>query len=41
MKSPLAATLALGLPLNQMLYSPSKRPFTLAHDGLPVTSLIA
>lgn len=32
---------ALGLPLDQVLYSPSKRPFTLADKGQPVTSLFA
>lgn len=30
---------ALGLPLDQVLFSPSKRPFTLADKGRPVTSL--
>jgi Protein of unknown function (DUF1501) len=30
---------ALGLPLDQVLYSPSMRPFTLADKGQPVTSL--
>ncbi len=29
----------LGLPLDQVLYSPSKRPFTLADKGQPITSL--
>ena len=35
------ATIAygLGLPLDHVLYSPSKRPFTVAHDGQPVTGL--
>lgn len=32
---------ALGLPLNQVVYSPSKRPFTIADQGKPVTSLFA
>ncbi|MCB1230914.1 MAG: DUF1501 domain-containing protein [Verrucomicrobiae bacterium] len=32
---------ALGLPLNQVLYSPSKRPFTVAHDGQPLAQLFA
>lgn len=32
---------ALGLPLDQVLYSPSKRPFTVAHDGKPITELFA
>ena len=30
---------ALGLPLDQVLYSPSMRPFTLAAKGKPLTSL--
>lgn len=30
---------ALGLPLDQVLYSPSKRPFTVADKGKPVTAL--
>lgn len=30
---------ALGLPLDQVLYSPSMRPFTVAHKGQPITSL--
>ncbi len=30
---------ALGLPLDQVLYSPSKRPFTVAHKGKPVLPL--
>ncbi len=30
---------ALGIPLDQVLYSPSKRPFTVADKGKPVTSL--
>jgi len=35
------ATIAygLGLPLNQVLYSPSKRPFTVAHKGSPLVEL--
>lgn len=32
---------ALGLPLDQVLYSPSKRPFTVADKGKPVTALFA
>ncbi|MCB1086403.1 MAG: DUF1501 domain-containing protein [Verrucomicrobiae bacterium] len=32
---------ALGLPLDQILYSPSKRPFTVASDGKPATKLFA
>ncbi len=32
---------ALGLPLEQVLYSPSKRPFTVAHKGKPVLELFA
>ncbi len=30
---------ALGLPLDQVLYSPSKRPFTVADKGKPVTEI--
>lgn len=30
---------ALGLPLDQVLYSPSKRPFTVADKGQPITKL--
>ena len=30
---------ALGLPLDQVIYSPSTRPFTLASKGKPVVSL--
>lgn len=32
---------AMGLPLDQVLYSPSKRPFTVAHKGEPVLDLLA
>ena len=32
---------ALGLPLDQVLYSPSKRPFTVVDKGRPVTELFA
>ena len=32
---------ALGLPVDQILYSPSRRPFQIAHTGKPVTSLFA
>lgn len=32
---------ALGLPLDQVLFSPSKRPFTLADKGRPVTGLFS
>ncbi|MDF1849718.1 MAG: DUF1501 domain-containing protein [Verrucomicrobiales bacterium] len=32
---------ALGLPLDQVLYSPSKRPFTAAHKGKPIVDLFA
>jgi hypothetical protein len=32
---------ALGLPLDQIVYSPSLRPFTVADKGQPVTSLFA
>lgn len=31
----------LGLPLNHVLYSPSKRPFTVAQNGQPISSLFA
>ncbi len=31
---------ALGLPLDQVLYSPSKRPFTVSHKGKPVLDLL-
>ena len=31
---------ALGLPLDQVIYSPSKRPFTIADKGQPVTALL-
>lgn len=30
---------ALGLPLNQVLYSPTKRPFTVADKGKPLVNL--
>jgi uncharacterized protein (DUF1501 family) len=30
---------ALGLPLSQEFISPSKRPFTIAHDGTPIKTL--
>ncbi|TDU72862.1 uncharacterized protein (DUF1501 family) [Prosthecobacter fusiformis] len=30
---------ALGLPLDQVLYSPTKRPFTIADKGKPLTQL--
>lgn len=35
------ATIAygLGLPLDQVIYSPSKRPFTIADKGAPVTQI--
>ena len=32
---------ALGLPLNEVLFSPSKRPFTAAHKGQPILDLFA
>lgn len=32
---------ALGIPLDTVLYSPSKRPFTVADKGKPVTDLFA
>ncbi len=37
------ATIAygLGMPLDQVLYSPSKRPFTVAHKGRPLLELFA
>ena len=39
----LNATIAygLGLPLDQVLYSPTKRPFTVADKGQPLTHLFA
>ena len=30
---------ALGIPLDQVLYSPSKRPFTVADKGKPITEI--
>lgn len=30
---------ALGIPLDQVLYSPSKRPFTVADKGQPITTI--
>ena len=32
---------AMGLPLDQILYSPSMRPFTVAHKGKPVLDLFS
>jgi|MDTC01.3.fsa_nt_gb hypothetical protein len=32
---------ALGLPLDQVVYSPSKRPFTVADKGRPIPALLA
>jgi uncharacterized protein (DUF1501 family) len=32
---------ALGLPLDHVIYSPTKRPFTVADHGQPVTSLFS
>lgn len=32
---------ALGLPLDQVLYSPSKRPFTVSDKGRPVLEMLA
>lgn len=32
---------ALGLPLDNVVYSPSKRPFTVSHKGRPVMELFA
>lgn len=29
----------LGLPLDQVIYSPTRRPFTFAHKGQPITKL--
>ena len=33
--------LLLGLPLEQIVHSPTMRPFTVANKGKPVTSLFA
>jgi len=30
---------ALGLPLDEIIFSPSRRPFTLADKGQPLTQL--
>ena len=32
---------ALGLPLTKIMYSPSGRPFTVAHKGEPVLDVLA
>jgi hypothetical protein len=32
---------AMGIPIDQVLYSPSKRPFTVAHKGKPELELFA
>jgi uncharacterized protein (DUF1501 family) len=32
---------AMGLPLNDVQYSPSGRPFTVAHDGTPLMDVLA
>jgi hypothetical protein len=32
---------AMGMPLDQVLFSPGKRPFTVAHKGEPVLDLFA
>ena len=32
---------ALGLPLDQVIYSPTKRPFTVADKGQPLVNLFA
>jgi uncharacterized protein (DUF1501 family) len=32
---------ALGLPLNQVVYSPSKRPFVVADKGVPIMDVFA
>jgi hypothetical protein len=31
---------ALGLPLDEIIYSPTRRPFTLSDKGQPLTQLI-
>jgi hypothetical protein len=31
----------MGIPIDQVLYSPSKRPFTVAHKGKPELELFA
>ncbi len=31
---------ALGLPLNEIVHSPTGRPFKVAHDGKPITKLL-
>ena len=31
---------ALGLPLDEIVYSPTRRPFTLADKGQPITQLL-
>jgi hypothetical protein len=32
---------AIGLPLERLIYSPSGRPFTVAHDGKPIRALLS
>jgi hypothetical protein len=32
---------ALGIPVDHVLYSPTVRPFTVAHKGKPQTALFA
>jgi uncharacterized protein (DUF1501 family) len=32
---------AMGMPLDHVIFSPSKRPFTVAHKGKPVLDLLA
>ncbi len=32
--------MALGLPLKEVIKSPTGRPFTVAHDGNPITALL-
>ena len=32
---------ALGLPLDQVLYSPSKRPFTVSSKGKPILEVLS
>ena len=32
--------IALGLPLDKKIFSPTKRPFKVAHDGKPITKLL-
>jgi len=32
---------ALGIPLDKVLYSPSRRPFTVANQGAAVSEVLA